>query len=425
MELSWQAPRHVHRRRGVAAHGPPDQPDGHQLRSCGSTSRSTGTRVAEPSATSGWSSPSRAFASASSSRGGRRRAALGGRPELRPRPPPPPRRAAGARATARAPGVRRRPDGDAARPLRAAVGRLPDRRLREGLRGARAHAPRDRRRDRAGARAALADRRRPSRTSGRAARAAPASARWPPGRARRRRSRARPRALPARSSTRASRRSLHPRHVASSPRTAGGRIATLAKLLARAAATPTPSCKGELGRRRARRVVGRRSRSTTVKRDARHAHGATVNDVLVAALAGAAARATCAAREQPSTRSTRSSRSTCGRWTSRSRATWATASASCCSALPVGIDGPGRAPARGHARDGGDQALARGRRSPTASSARSGRRPRGRGAPGQRLQRQGARRCSPTSRARAARLPRRHARARRARLGARARAASA
>ena len=51
--------------------------------------------------------------------------------------------------------------GDAARPLSPAVGGLFDRRLRRGRRGAHADAPLHRRRDRAGARDADADRRRP------------------------------------------------------------------------------------------------------------------------------------------------------------------------------------------------------------------------------------------------------------------------
>ena len=145
------------RGRSLAAHGPPDEPDDHQL---GPALR-RGDRLAarQGSRERAARQPVPALPPA---RGRERRPTrgrlLGGRPALRSRRAHASPRPAGARRPRRVAGVGRRPDGRAARSREAALALLPDRRLRRGLRPVRTHAPLHRRWDRAGARAALAHR---------------------------------------------------------------------------------------------------------------------------------------------------------------------------------------------------------------------------------------------------------------------------
>ena len=98
------------RRRGLAAHGPADEPDGRQR---GAVVR----RAGRPRARGGGDLRARLVERFPRFRQRVVRAAawrgvavVGGRPALRPRPPHPPPRPAGARRPARAPGARRRPD---------------------------------------------------------------------------------------------------------------------------------------------------------------------------------------------------------------------------------------------------------------------------------------------------------------------------
>ena len=198
-----QTPRDVVCRCGMAAHGPPHQPDGHQLgavvRRAAGLGRDAGRLLRARRRALPALSPARERGAAG--RGPR----LGGRRELRPAAAlPPPRRSRSGRPRAR---FRRSSpiSWPPARSVEAAMGRLSARGLRQRLRVAGAHAPRDRRRDRAGPRDALADRRR--RGAGRLRRPgslrAGVAPRSPASRARRP-----PRSRPAACSrTRASRRS--------------------------------------------------------------------------------------------------------------------------------------------------------------------------------------------------------------------------
>ena len=145
------------------------------------------------------------------------------------------------------------------------------------------------------------------------------------------------RAPPARSPTRASRRCCIPRHAAELARRRADDAQTLAKLL-----LPGRDPRRDQGRAVDRRTASpgpSRSMLWRVKRAGR-AHGATVNDVARAAVAGRDRVPPARARRPASTSCTRSSRSTCARSTSRCRASSATASASSCSGFPSGSPDP-------------------------------------------------------------------------------------
>ena len=142
----------------MAAHGQADQPDGDQLRDAVRRAPQRGAVArGDPQA------PGGALPALSRARAGEppapARALLRDRPPLRPRPPSASPRAAGARRRGGASRAPRRSDRDTARPDEAAVGHLPDRPARRGLRAVGAHAPLHRRRGRAGAGDAVADRR--------------------------------------------------------------------------------------------------------------------------------------------------------------------------------------------------------------------------------------------------------------------------
>ena len=148
---------HAERRRGVAAHGPRDQPDGDQL--AAAVRRARRLAAGEGDHRSATGEPlSPVPAAGGRVRRSSRGRVLGGRPALRPRPAPPPPRATGTGRPLGAAGARGRSDGRAARPRQGALARLHGRRLRRGLRHVRAHAPLHSRRHRSVPRDAVADR---------------------------------------------------------------------------------------------------------------------------------------------------------------------------------------------------------------------------------------------------------------------------
>ena len=129
------------------------------------------------------------------------------------------------------------------------------------------------------------------------------------------------------------------------------------------------SCKGELG------VAERVAWSDPIPLDdvkaVGHATGTTVNDVLVAAMAGAL-RSYLAERDSLVDEIHAWSRSTSARSTSRCRATSATGSGSCYLPVPVGVADPRRAPARRSTAVWPRSRTRPRARSPTACSARMG-----------------------------------------------------
>ena len=271
------------------------------------------------------------------------------------------------------------------------MGLLPDRRLRRGLRGARAHAPLHRRRHRARARAASLTDEQPD------AGLAPAATPRPRRSARRvAAAGARRRARGARRRcTRASRSSLHPADLARPRRpTARDDAQALAKLLLAGPTTAT-ALKGELGvarrvawsravaaatasRRSAARTRHDRQRRARRRDDRRAARLPRARDALVDEIR-AIVPFNLRPLDQPLPRDL------------------GNRFGLVLLALPVGIDDPAERLARCTRAHGRDQALATRARSPTGSSALIGRTPR---AVEQRLidvfTRQGHRWSSPT-----------------------------
>jgi hypothetical protein len=111
-----QRPPHVERRRGLAAHGPADQPHGHHVGDVVRRAARLGRGARDRRQTAG-RGLSDLPSAAQGEPGADARSDLGGRPELRPRPAPASHGAAPAERRGRAAGAGRRPDGAAARSI--------------------------------------------------------------------------------------------------------------------------------------------------------------------------------------------------------------------------------------------------------------------------------------------------------------------